>query len=443
MDSQPSKTIKLFYCYAREDKLWRDELEKHLGVLRRQGIIASWYDQEIRAGQEWEAEINANLEAADIVLLLVSPDFVNSDYCYSTEMQHALERHARGEVYVVPVILRSVYWEGAPFSHLQVLPTDGKPVHSAFWHNLDDAFANIVSNLRKVINTLNMAATCAPQTQPLQTSTIFSSIQQPIQNLIVAGNVFFERKDYEEALIAYEKATEINSREVRAYKGKGKVLCSLKRYEEALTAYKQAVRLDFNDTEAYVGKGDALIGLQHYEDALAAYEQALHLAPDDIELGITKGNVLHILNRNAEALTWYEQLGLRIPNDARIYTGKAKSFLRLKCYEDALAAYEQAIQTDPNNADAYFDKGLLLGGHIFERYKDALVAYDEAVRLEPTHSLFWICRGRTLTKLRRYEEALIAYKEALEVANTDFYDRGEAQKGQQEVLQLIRDAEKR
>src|SRR5437879_8430138 len=82
MDSRSTKAIKLFYCYAHEDKLLRDELEKHLSLLKRRGFISTWYDQEILPGEEWKQALEANLQAADIVLLLVSPDFMHSDYCY-------------------------------------------------------------------------------------------------------------------------------------------------------------------------------------------------------------------------------------------------------------------------------------------------------------------------------------------------------------------------
>ncbi len=155
MDSQSTKAIKLFYCYARKDKRLREELEKHLSLLKRQGFISTWYDQEILAGEEWKQAIGTNLRVADIILLLVSPDFMHSDYCYSIEMQQALERHTRGEICIVPIILRHVDWKEAPFGHLQVLPTEGKPVVSQFWHNRDEAFASVVQGIRKAVEELS------------------------------------------------------------------------------------------------------------------------------------------------------------------------------------------------------------------------------------------------------------------------------------------------
>src|SRR5437660_11111355 len=111
MIAELPKVIKLFYCCAREDIALRNELEKHLGPLRRQGQITSWYDQNISVGKEWKREIDANLNTADIILLLISPDFMHSDYCYSIEMKRALERHENREARVIPIILRHVDWE--------------------------------------------------------------------------------------------------------------------------------------------------------------------------------------------------------------------------------------------------------------------------------------------------------------------------------------------
>jgi eukaryotic-like serine/threonine-protein kinase len=144
--------LTLFYSYAREDEALRDALEKHLSLLHRQGLISSWSDRQIVPGTEWSQDIDAHLDTAEIILLLISPDFLASDYCYSVEMQRALERHAHGEAYVIPIILRPVDWQGAPFAFLQGLPRDMKPVTS--WSDQDEAFLDIARGLRWTIEHL-------------------------------------------------------------------------------------------------------------------------------------------------------------------------------------------------------------------------------------------------------------------------------------------------
>lgn len=141
-------SVELFYSYAHEDEALRDELEKHLSPLRRQGLVTSWHDRQLTAGQTWMTEIDTHVNSADIILLLVSPDFIASDYC-DYEMKTALARHNKGAL-VIPVILRPVDWSGAPFGHLQVLPRNGTPVTS--WPNRDDAFKNVAEGIRKVVD---------------------------------------------------------------------------------------------------------------------------------------------------------------------------------------------------------------------------------------------------------------------------------------------------
>ncbi len=85
----------VFFSYCHADEALRDQLERQLRILQRQGLIETWHDRRIEAGQDFAGEIDAHIEADEIILLLVSPDFLNSDYCYEIEMTRALERCQR------------------------------------------------------------------------------------------------------------------------------------------------------------------------------------------------------------------------------------------------------------------------------------------------------------------------------------------------------------
>ena len=147
------KPIEIFYSYSHRDEELRDELEKHLSILKRKGVIQGWHDRRIGAGKEWEGEINTHLNTADVILLLISADFLASDYCYDVEMRRAMERHEAGEACVIPVILRPVDWKGAPFGKLQALPMDAVPVTE--WPNRDKAFLNVAKGIRAAVRDLN------------------------------------------------------------------------------------------------------------------------------------------------------------------------------------------------------------------------------------------------------------------------------------------------
>lgn len=142
-------SISIFYSYSHKDEKLRDDLETHLSLLFRQGLISSWHDRCISAGQEWGTEIDENIKCADIILLLISSDFIASDYCYGNELSIAIENHETSKSVVIPIILRPTNWEGAPFAKIQALPTDAKAVTT--WSNHDEAWLNVVNGLKKSI----------------------------------------------------------------------------------------------------------------------------------------------------------------------------------------------------------------------------------------------------------------------------------------------------
>lgn len=149
----------VFISYSHQDKQLCKELETHLANLRRQQVISSWYDGDISPGTEWKPQIMTHLTTAQIILLLISADFMNSDFCYSIEMTQAIARHEANQARVIPIILRPTDWKGAPFAKLKVLPTDGKAVTR--WPTHDDAFEAIVIGIREAVDDLIKTGTSA------------------------------------------------------------------------------------------------------------------------------------------------------------------------------------------------------------------------------------------------------------------------------------------
>ncbi|MBA2593161.1 MAG: toll/interleukin-1 receptor domain-containing protein [Pseudomonadota bacterium] len=145
-------SIEVFYSYSHKDEALRDELNKHLALLKRQGVIRDWHDRRIAAGTEWSGQIDEHLNLAGVILLMVSADFIASDYCWDVEVKRAMERHEVGEAVVIPVILRAVDWHSAPFGKLQALPKDAKPVTS--WPVQDEAFTDIAKGIRRAVEQL-------------------------------------------------------------------------------------------------------------------------------------------------------------------------------------------------------------------------------------------------------------------------------------------------
>ena len=150
--------IRVFYSYSHSDEGMLRSLRKHLTMLRRRGLISEWLDRDIEAGGEWREEIAAELDAADLIVVLVSSDFLDSDFCYEEEMARALERSDRGEARVIAVMLRPVDgWDSTPFAKLQVVPSDAVPVTK--WSDQDEALADVASKIRRVVERLRQGRT--------------------------------------------------------------------------------------------------------------------------------------------------------------------------------------------------------------------------------------------------------------------------------------------
>ena len=177
-----STPVEVFYSYAHKDEAFRNKLETHLSLLRRQGLITAWHDRHILPGTDWAQAIDEHLERASVILLLISADFLASDYCYGLEMQRALERHQANEARVIPILLRPVDWNKAPFAHLQALPTGAKPITT--WRNRDAAFTDVAAGIRRVIEDLSSLAASAPR-----------AALPPIWNVPYPRNSFFIGRD--------------------------------------------------------------------------------------------------------------------------------------------------------------------------------------------------------------------------------------------------------
>jgi hypothetical protein len=150
----------LFFSYSHVDEDLRDQLEVHLSALKRQGLISSWHDRRIAAGSEFAAQIDQHLDSADLILLLVSPNFIASDYCYDLEMTRAMEKHRNGEARVIPVILRPCDWHELPFGKLQAIPKDGKAIKT--WPDIDEAFLDVVRAIKIALQSVRVNTIAVP-----------------------------------------------------------------------------------------------------------------------------------------------------------------------------------------------------------------------------------------------------------------------------------------
>lgn len=163
------QAVKVFLSYSHKDEALWSELNKHISALKQEGIIKVWWDREVLPGGDWNNEVSQELEAADLIFLLISPDFLNSEFCYREEMRRAVKRHEAGTARVIPIILRPCYWAPAPFAKLQGLPEDMKPVTSWPKSKRDMVWAEVAKSIHKAADAC--AAQCTPGAMYLKNKT--------------------------------------------------------------------------------------------------------------------------------------------------------------------------------------------------------------------------------------------------------------------------------
>jgi hypothetical protein len=152
--------FEVFISYSHKDRKFRDELATHLSNLRNQGVISDWYDGDIPPGTEWKPQIMHHLQTAQIILLLISANFMASNFCYGIELQEAIDRHDANQARVLPIVIRPTDWEGAPFAKLQMLPSDARPVSA--WTNRDAASLDVIAGIKRAIQDLNASKGAPP-----------------------------------------------------------------------------------------------------------------------------------------------------------------------------------------------------------------------------------------------------------------------------------------
>jgi len=154
----------LFISYSHNDERWADRLRDHLAALRQEGLVEDWYDRKIQPGENWEEAIATELNRSNVIIPLISANFLASEYCTGVEMTRAFEMHGRGDTRIVPVILRAVDWERTSFGGLQALPRDGKPILSH--RDCEQALRDVARGIRRSISNTTQYTEMKAQTDP-------------------------------------------------------------------------------------------------------------------------------------------------------------------------------------------------------------------------------------------------------------------------------------
>jgi tetratricopeptide (TPR) repeat protein len=361
--AEGTRPVRLFLSYSHRDDGLRRDLESQLALLKRQQLVEAWSDRAIAPGADWKSKIDENLDRAEIVLLLVSADFIASDYCYAIEMQRALERHNKGEAVVIPVILRPCEWEEAPFGKLQALPPNGRPV--VMWRPRDEGFRQVAKGVRRRITEFKPALGVAAERYQrkrrlgwvlggLIAATLSTGLLwwiggcARVEPMVTMGEALLATGRYADAKEVFAKAARWTACG-RARFGLAKTTLGAhldddpfdpERFADSLG---QLIKTNPGDPDLLVLVGHLEYRRSNLEGAAKAYETALERSGRPAEAHFGLGQIALLRNDWRDAASHFRKAAVLAPDAAHYHQNLGYACFRAGDYKCAKAQYAAAV----------------------------------------------------------------------------------------------------
>ncbi|MEH2459634.1 toll/interleukin-1 receptor domain-containing protein [Nostoc sp.] len=421
-----TRTIKLFFAHSNspKDKNLRRDLESHLKCsLQSLRVIINWQKNQMLPGRDWKHESCEHLNTSQVIVLLVSPDFLAADDCRDIT-KRAMERCSSGKARVIPVKLRPIdNWQATPFGHLQCLPDNGEPITSKFWRRQDDAFVNIVEKIREEVEKIQEDQRQLQLIQEQQKAEFFASINRlisnhslnriirgrnvptfslgiaasvigvaalsgfcnfspkmQVNNLLSQGQDKLDRQDYQGASENYTEVLKIAPKNINAYRKRGDARYSLKDYKAAIKDYTQAIQIAPKNVDVYIKRGEARYSLKDYKIAIKDYTQAIQIAPKNVNTYIKRGHNRHLIKDYQAAIKDYNQAIQIAPKNVNAYIKRGDAQSSLKKSQAAIDDYTKAIRLSPDSDQAYKNRGLVYENNL-QNKQEAIKSYQKAATL--------------------------------------------------------------
>ena len=382
-----SKPLKIFITYAHKNTKAKDELVTCLAIMKREGLISIWHDNEITAGDTWRDAIFRNLDDSDILLYLVSAYSLDSENC-NKELAAALNANIR----VIPVILESCDWLNHQLSDFQALPDKGKPITE--WEHENRGWQNVVDGLRKTINKM--------QNQTHQLSGI-SEAEILAELACQRGNVLTMLGQTDMAVGSYSQATTLNPRHAAAYNNRGVIYGENDESDLAIKDFTKAIKIKSDYDLAYNNRGAAYRGKDKNDRAIKDCSKAICLNPDYAEPYNNRGTAYRNKGEVDLAIEDYDRAIHLKPNFAKAYYNRGIAYYEKGEFDLAIKDYSEAIELNPrlfhpynNRGNAYLRKG---------DFDKAIEDYSKAIELNPNLGLAYCNRGEAWLHLKEWDKA--------------------------------------
>ena len=353
-----SKSLKVFITYSHTDSAAKDKLITCLAVMKREGLISIWHDNEMLGGDKWRDAIFNNLADSDILLYLVSAKSLESENC-NKELAIALDE----KIKVIPIILEACDWENDQLSELQALPDKGKPINDINeWNPESKGWQNVVDGIRKVIKGMQSQTRPSPTITPEEIKFLSDSTVQ-----------------------------------------KGNFLMMLKQIDDALKAYSRAIELSPNNTAAFNNRGVAYHGKGKLDLAVKDYNIAIKLNPDDANAYSNRGNVYREKGEFNRAIDDTNTAIKLNPNCTGAYNNRGAAFGAKGQVDLAIKDCSKAIELNPNCTVAYSNRGNAYC--IKGKFDLAIGDYNKVTQMNPSFVGAYYCRAFVWLHLHEWEKA--------------------------------------
>ena len=360
-----SKPLKVFITYSHKDTKAKDELATRLAVLRSEGMINIWDDNEITPGKKWRDAISSSLADSDLLLYLVSKNSLASENC-NKELAKALTEKTR----IIPIILEDCDWLHHELSDFQALPDESKPIIK--WEDKSEGWQNVVNGIRKVIREMQPYSTgTKKQSKFYKTDSNEFQAELAFQY----GNSLLMLRQIDRAIEVYSYAIERNPYAAHVYNNRGEAYRIKNEIDCAIGDYTEAIKLDSELVEAYNNRGVAYRNKGEIDKAILDYNRAIELNPNYAEAFVNRGTAYDSKGDFDQAIANYNKALTLNPDEPVTYNNRGVAYLRKGNVKQAIENYNKAIRLKPDYAGAYYNRGeALLHLSEWEKVKVDLIA---------------------------------------------------------------------
>ena len=337
-----SKPLKIFVTYAHKNKEAKNKLIECLAVMKSDGLISIWHDNEILPGDKWREEIfSTHLPDSDILLYLVSTASLASENC-NKELAGALNFKIR----VIPIILESCDWLNHQLSDFQALPDGVLPINK--WDHENDGWQNVVVGIRKVVDKIQ------PQ---MDSSSGASEGELRAELAFQQGNVLMMLGQVDSAIEAYSYAVELNPNNIELYNNRGVAYNIKDKLNCAITDFTKAIELNPNNAALYNNRAGVYIDKGDFDCAMLDCKKAMELDPDNVEAYNNRG-LVHRGNKDYNRAILDFTKAIELEQGYTIaYNNRGNVYSDIGDPECAILDFTKAIELKRDYADAYFNRG--------------------------------------------------------------------------------------